>query len=293
MSSSKIYTGTKFFKYCDEEEDATLDVLRITREENEKGILGCIDLDGNKYWISRDELTDNYTMLNPDGLMSISIVELDESPDIIVSVANLKKSDNLPFAICRQSIYDFFTNEMVKDPDHTMYLGVSVNRKTCPANIDFNLLTTCNSIRETRFIAVYLDDDLDSILGLIRTKKYDDILRKMHVTMNKIYEGMNLIGLNDTLKDLLVELQFMYDFKSCFDVFVLDDAFEENATTLSDNQLEQVKKYYSINNIARTYVLPYSKEIRLSRTTKKFVLATSSADNYKKVYIVAYDIIKE
>ena len=75
MSSSKIYTGTKFFKYCDEEEDATLDVLRITREENEKGILGCIDLDGNKYWISRDKLTDNYTMLNPDGLMSISIVD--------------------------------------------------------------------------------------------------------------------------------------------------------------------------------------------------------------------------
>ena len=290
---SKIYTGTKFFKYSGEGEDEKLDVLRITREENEKGIFGCIDLDGNKYWISKDELIDNYTMLNPDGLMSISIVELDESPDIIVSVANLKKSDNLPFAICRQCMYDFFTNEMIKDPDRTMYLGASVNRKTCPANIDFNLLTTCNSIRETRFIAVYLDDNLDTILGLIRTKKYDDILRQIHVTMNKIYEGKNIIGLNDTLRDLLVDLQFMYDFRSCFDVFVLDDAFKENATCLSDRQLEQVKKYYHINNIKCTYVIPYNKEIKLSDVVKKYFLATSSDDDYKKIYIVAYDIIKE
>ena len=63
---SKIYTGTKFFKYSGEGEDEKLDVLRITREENEKGIFGCIDLDGNKYWISKDELIDNYTMLKND-----------------------------------------------------------------------------------------------------------------------------------------------------------------------------------------------------------------------------------
>ena len=85
----------------------------------------------------------------------------------------------------------------------------------------------------------------------------------------------------------------MYDFRSCFDVFVLDDAFEENATCLSDRQLEQVKKYYHINNIKCTYVIPYNKEIKLSDVVKKYFLATSSDDDYKKIYIVAYDIIKE
>ena len=109
--------------------------------------------------------------------------------------------------------------------------------------------------------------------------------------MNKIYEGKNIIGLNDTLRDLLVDLQFMYDFRSCFDVFVLDDAFEKNATCLSDRQLEQVKKYYHINNIKCTYVIPYNKEIK--DVVKKYFLATSSDDDYKKIYIVAYDIIKE
>ena len=206
---SKIYTGTKFFKYSGEGEDEKLDVLRITREENEKGIFGCIDLDGNKYWISKDELIDNYTMLNPDGLMSISIVELDESPDIIVSVANLKKSDNLPFAICRQCMYDFFTNEMIKDPDRTMYLGASVNRKTCPANIDFRAVMVCEPTKNpyTKSVLVYLDDTLEDILKFIRPTKFDNTLVSLKEEAKKELEAQgyildgNILGYCTTLKD--------------------------------------------------------------------------------------------
>lgn len=289
METQKIYTGSKFFKYNDNEE---ADMLRVIKEDEVANIIYCKDREGHKYKISRSDLLDNYTMLKPDGVLNISIVELEDSSDVIVALANIKKPEDGPFAICRQSIYDFYTNDRTPESDYQLYLGISTNKYTCPANIDFKCLTACNSIKDTRFINVYLDDTLDNILDIIRTKRYDTVLRQVHMTMDKIFTNKAVFGCNDTLKDLLVDNNFMYDFRSCFDIFEFDSPIGDR-NCLDAINLDKLEKDYHVKNVMKTYVLPYTKEVDLSKVVKKYFLAASKAEDYKPIYIVAYDTTDE
>ena len=43
----------------------------------------------------------------------------------------------------------------------------------------------------------------------------------------------------------------------------------------------------------KTYVLPYTREIDLSKVVKKYFLAASKAEGYNTIYIVAYDTTDE
>lgn len=287
MEIKKIYIGSKFFRYIEKGNDETvLDCIRVLKVHEEKNEVVCKTSYGNKIKLSIDELIDNYKMLSSDGVMSASIVSLEKCSDIIISVTSLDQTKESPYAVCRQCIYDFFANNLVQN-DRDVYVGVSVNRESCPANIDFNMITSCTDIKYNMFIKVYLDDSLEEILSFINTKKFDSVLRHSKYFLQNQFENKNIIGCCESVRDLLFSNNFMYDFRKCFNIKTIPFS-QNNLDKLKAENIEFINKEYGIN-IKQSAVVPYSRSIDLSELQDKYFLCSTGEENYKKIYVVTYN----
>ena len=219
-----------------------------------------------------------------------SIVNIGPTKDVVVVLKSFPIEDDLPYAVCRQSISDFFTNNLRKSEIAT-YVGVCVSRDTCPSNIDFKDVLSCNGIAENMPVAVYIDDSLEDILSLFRQKKYDTVLRNLEIVLKNNMRDNIVLGCCKTLKELLENHNFMYDFRKCFKIMDLPFAIDEQSQELSIENIQFMSNELKVD-IVRTYVIPYSKEIDLKSIKRNYTLAASAVDNYSKIYIVGYDIVK-
>jgi hypothetical protein len=86
-----------------------------------------------------------------------------------------------------------------------MHLGMSISRDTCPPDSNFEDALACNGLELGETIAVYLDESLDSVLKLIDTSKYDEILKYIEllnqiplfkISVNEISDGKVYFQLN-------------------------------------------------------------------------------------------------
>ena len=284
MNNKKIYTGSKFFRYIDGIVEP--EIIRIRNIDYDKNLVKYYDSEGDKKKISYDFLIKNYKMLSPDGLINFSIVNVNEDKDIIVALKPFPKStdelnnmDNIPYAVCRQMAADVFSNNF--NPDNII-IGVSMSKDTCPANVDFNLMMACTGLIYNRMVAVYLDDTLDTILGLFDNSIFDK-------AFEELYEKMSYIpGMCKTLKELLHTNRFMYDFRKCFKIVEIPFTIDEKTEGLSDENIRYLQNELKIN-IVETYVVRYSRDIDLRQIKRDYILATSAQDEYSDVYIVGYD----
>ena len=132
---------------------------------------------GEKKTILVKDIVEKYALLNPVGYIGFNIVDLKANlQDVIVSLfkpEDLEETPAIPYAICRQCIVDFIYQQI--DPKSEM-LGISVSKDTCPANVDFSYMLSCDKVHSGTMIAVYLDYDLDKILSFIKTKDFDNTL---------------------------------------------------------------------------------------------------------------------
>lgn len=280
----KIYTGSKFYRYnegCDEPE-----VIRIRNIDYDKGIVKYFDSNNKKNKMSYDDLTNKFKMLAPDGLISFSIVQVDKNPDVIVALKafpkkeeDFKKMNDLPYAICRQMVADFFTNNF--DPDDII-LGVSVTQDTCPANIDFNLMLACTALYFSKMVAVYLDDTLEVILSLFDNSRFDSVFEELEKTYP------NTKGIVNSLEVLLRTNNFMYDFRKCFNIIEVPFKIDEESEALSIINIDYLSRELKVN-IVETYLVRYSRTIDFSKIRRDYVLVASAQDGFDKVYLVGYD----
>lgn len=292
----KIETGYKYFKFSEDNNDEA-EVIRVISSD---GItVEYFDKEKNKKKISQSELLNNYTMLKPDGVIIFSIVNMNEndstSKDVIVAMRNIRKDasgdTSVPHIVCRQSIYDFFTNNLRKDPDRSpVRVGVSVRQDTCPANIDFSNVLTCTDIVYKRAVGVYLDDTLNEILSLFSHKKFNIVLETLSHTL-QYCNTLPVYGQCKTLKELLEANSFMYDFRCCFGIKELPLKIGD-IETLDPVNTSALAKIIGDENILRTYVTRYSKYIDLKELKRDYILATSTEEDFENVYIVGYDVIK-
>lgn len=286
--ANKLVVGDKMFRYIDGIEKP--EVLRITRLEESIDKVRLVDSSGKKKSMSISELTSEYTVLRPDGMISICIADVDGQNDVMVVLSNIRTSVPTVNVVCRQLIYDFFTNNMKKS-EAINYVGVSVRRDTCPANIEFESVLACNGASESRFLAIYLDDTLDDILKLFNNKKYDNALNKLY--NNPPYsDGKITYGLNNSLRNLLINNNFMYDFRKTFNVYEIPYEVNIESESLSTENIKEIEKELKVK-ITETYVIEYSREIDTSKFNRNWILVTSAAEQYKKVYIVGYDVLDE
>ena len=287
----RIIPGTKFFKYYEEKEEP--EIIRIYKVSEGDKSIGYYDSENHKHDMKYNKLTEEYKMLRPDGVILFSIVELSpEINDVIVSLQSYSLEDKynkaLPFAICRQSVYDFFSNMATAATDPNRFtVGISVNQDSCPADINFADLLTCGKLVSNVSISIYLDDTLDDILRFVKAKKYNEVLRTLkQVSLARNPEVMG--GYTESLRELLSTNNFMYDFRKCFNIMEIPFTVDEDSEELSVENIHYMENELKVN-IMETYLIRYTKEIDLRTIKRDFKLVSSSADKYNKVYIVGYD----
>ena len=291
---AKIFPGSKFFRYA---EDNEIEIIRIYSgpEKSKKENIYYIDSNGSKKQMSLDYLIANYKLLRYDGMIIFSIVYNGSTPDVIVGLSSFEHQYEEPYAICRQAVYDVYANNIKKSQD-VLYIGVSMSQDTCPVNIKLTDLMKCTKLTYSKPVAVYLDDTLDDILKLFSNKKFDNALVKFKecVTENPTqvagdgFKGI-ILGTCSTLKELLTNNNFMYDFRKCFHIEEVPFHIDEESEALSIENILYLENELKVN-IMETYLIRYTKEINLKTIKRKYLLISSAADKFDKVYIVGYDI---
>ena len=284
-----ILSGTKFYRYIENQENP--EIIRVynipSQKMRPKDSVIYLDEEGNKNRMSLGYLNDNYKMLKPDGVIIFTIVTVMNGPDVIVALQDTRSGHTEPYAICRQSIYDTFSN-ITNTNENMEFVGMSISRDTCPANIRFEDCMACTGLKFNNSVAIYIDDTLDSILGLFSNTKYDKALEESKKVIessdNKVF-----LGLNTTLKDLLISNNFMADFRKCFKIMEIPFHIDRESESLSIENILFLENALKCN-IMETYVVKYTKEIDLSSIKRDYTLVSSAADQFKDLYLVGYDI---
>lgn len=283
---AKTGIGSKYYRYLDEQSEP--EIVRIYSTNLNKNEVKYYDTNWNKHSMYVKDFLETYRRLKQDGIIGISSVKVDKSDDVIIALGIPNKGDTkLPYVVCRQCVYDFFTNNARKTDD-IVYVGVSVSQETCPANIDFGLMLSCNEMNFTSWVNVYLDDTIDDIMRITRTKRYDDVLRNI-ASISPMVNNTKASGYQTSVRDLLVNNNFMYDFHKAFDVIEVPSHIDEETEGLDLVNILYLENELKVN-IMETYVIPYTREIDLRTIKRKYVLVTSAADKFDKVYIVGYDV---
>ncbi len=250
--------------------------------------------------ISIKDIAQDYTILKPHGYVSFNIVDLkDGLQDVIVSLfrnEDLDKTPSVPYAVCRQCIIDFLYQQI--NPD-TEYTGISISQDTCPANVDFGIMLSCNGIHDGYMVAVYMNYTLDYILSFIKTKEFDDVLycdlmdhaksesnKYGNFIYNNIINSDVHMGYCKDLKTLLKINNFMYDFYRAFNIYNIDftGLSEREGKSLNAEEVNTLSTLLCKNIIA-TIIVKYNYDIDLNNINQSSVLIV---DPYDNLYVIGY-----
>ncbi len=290
-----ILSGMKYFKFDD---TGNVEIIRIVSGLDPKRIRAIKESEKKKVFLTEEKLKE-YTRLNPDGIIGFSIVKVHELEDIIITLMRkqeLENKDTIPYIICRQNVTDFFTNAISPE---MKYCGISISKDSVPEGVEFHRILSCDSIENTKSIAVYMDDTLDTILSFIHTKNYDNILYSLFIDHIKYIDKENPDKLKEdrqkryvdgdckSLKDLMELNNFMYDFYSGFGIIPthMDLSYIKDSCVVLNMEDQCCLSEILAKNIISTIVLKYAKDIDLSKINKEYVLISDKNNN---LYIVTY-----
>lgn len=278
-----LVVGNKYYKVLDDE---SIEIIRLQKIDNDRLLFK--NGKGKLIEKAKEEIENNYILLRPDAYITFTIVQLEGGfKDVLVSMHRIKdiKEDTnaLPYAVCRQSIYDIFANQTVTD-ENTVYVGVSISKDTCPPDIPFEMTLACNGVENMEMVSAYMDDTLNKLLTFISIYKYDKVLKEIAINSNKISNSMK--GYSLTLRQLLTDNYFMFDFMRGFNIYPVNFKI-----ILKDkDQLIQEQQLYFENLLKHTMhfvtVVKYSKDIDMSKIKKKYILVSDKNHN---LYIIAYE----
>lgn len=226
----------------------------------------------------------SYTKLREDGCIIISEVELSDGiPDIIVSFFRYKDmTKGVPYAVCRQNIYDVFTNTIENDGG-AMYIGCSVSKTTCPENIKFAMMMACNKVISSHMIAVYYDDDLDNIMECLNgtggMSRYNQVME----ILNSGYIKDKVRGQCSSVKQLLAENHFIEDVYRGFKILKTNFSITGNEKFYPEffKYIEDIIKVELIAPV----ITSFTRDIDLSKIKDKYILLL---DADKKLFVVSY-----
>lgn len=274
MNIKKIFPGTIYFKFMPGEEDPIL--IRLFRIKNSDCFV--VEKDGEKVKMNAKEFS-TYTRLNPDGLICFSIVGLDDShKDVMVTIHRKEdQEDNLPYCVSRLSLYDVFTNTISPRGDGKMYLGTSISKDTCPANLKYCDCLACNSLIDTCTVGAYYDDTLDDILRYINTVNYDSTLHELDASFNKDA----FVSDCHSVRQLLEQSHFMEDFWRGFNIIKAPWVYNEE---LLDQQITWIEDEIK-REILYPVIIKFSREIDLGAIHDDYLLILDSNND---LYVMSY-----
>lgn len=280
--ANNIFCGTKYYRYI----NSKLEVIRIkfynSKKENVKYVK---DGDTDILTMSCEYLNNNYKRLKPDAVGIISIVKNNDTKDVIVAISK----DNKPFIVCRQCIQDVFST--LSDPNSgIIYVGMSISEDTCPPGVNFKSIVSCTKLLFSLPIAIYIGDNIDSILDILpSSKKFDNAINECSNKLLEMYGNRcTLYGLTKSLKELLETHNFMYDVRRLFNIVDIPFAIAEDDVELTISNRDALSRELGVD-IYKTYIIKYDKTIDMSKIVRDYVLVSSIENEFKDVYICGYD----
>lgn len=296
-----IHCGNKFYRYDDSGRLETVriygNVAKAANWDPEDAEQKVAVLDGNakRRYIPLATLLHDYRAVRPDGVMMFNIVTMNkEMKDVVVTLSRLDAANDLPYVVCRQYIYDYFSNmETAAGDADSFYMGMSVCRDTVDAareEIPLEQTLMCAGVKSSFVVAVYLDDTLDSILRLFSNRKYNTVLAALKEGLEAGFaaQGKMVKGCCATLEELLRDNTFMADFRRCFRVVELPYPIGEDAATLAADNTRFLAEGLQAD-VTDVRVRRYSPDIDLGRIERNCLLAASAAEDFAAVYVVDYD----
>lgn len=298
--AQRSFLGTKFYRYI---EDDKIEIIRVYKSNEVDVSVYDTSNEDNKFKLSLKELEDKYVRLNPHAIINFCIAKVGNNlDDVIVAMhkySDITSNEPTPYAVCRQNITDVFANQ-IKISDK-MYVGCCMSLYTCPQDVDYRMMIACNGITKSVSVYSYLDDSLDDILRFVKLKDYNRALESLfedHIKYeasknpvinslkNRILNQDHYDGYCKTLKLLLEENNFMYDFYQAFNIIPIDKEViidKETSTTTAD-VIDIIENIYNIN-ITSSLCIKYGYDIDLDNIDNDHVLILDSTDN---LYVLAY-----
>lgn len=275
--------GSKYYRYTQE---GGLEIIRLKKIKNQDTII-VQDRGGKKFTLTDKELN-NYTRLNPDGYVSFAIVSVAGGvSDVIVGLhrkKDIEEGSKIPYAVCRQNVFDFFANQTNRDESITL-IGTSVSKDTCPPDVDYRLMLACDGLMQLDTVNVYIDDTFEDVISMINTVNYDNAL----YTLDKKIDKEKTIGACSSLKQLLTENRFWNEFYRAFNIIKINEVIMAYGLDVDGDRLpqkckeaiESVTKYEILNEL----VMVYDKDIDLTAAQRDYLLV---CDGNNVTHIVIY-----
>ena len=262
-----------------------------------------------------NDIVKNYTKLICDGLITFNIVKLftdsekkNIANDVIVCLYKTSTmEDNIqePDVVCRQNISDLYYNYQRTNVDKEM-VGMCMTKATCPANLDYMIMTACDDIEYSIGVNIYIEDNIYTILSMIPQGKINRVLEgclKQHLSRYNIFDNGTIEshdGYCRRIVQLLKENNFQYDFDTVFNITGLNVDIKEHLISkksasgeeiigLKNDIINQLNNLFKIN-IADTIVIEYDHDIDLSEFegVKYFLIRDINNISDNKLYIVNY-----
>ena len=215
------------------------------------------------------------------------------------------KSNELPYAVCRQSIVDVY-NEIFMTSEVNNLVGMSMNKNDVPNGFDFTVMLAADSIEEHIFINYYRNDTLKDILDMVPITNFNKVLASLYQDHIKHKNDPNIImsheddGWCDNLELLLKLNNFQSDIDQMFGITSLDFDIDpyiiykpipgnesESYGCLSDDICYWLSSIYKIN-IKEANIIEYDHDINLAEFNNStyFMLRDKSDKLYLVVYVV-------
>ena len=244
-----------------------------------------------------EELKKDYTLLLPDAAISFCIVGLaDNLEDVIVTMnrfSDLNEGVQIPYCVCRQNVRDLHANIVKTDFLKHNFVGCSISIDTCPPEVDYNIMLACNSINFSTILYTYCDDSLEDMLMCIpHIDKYDRVLDDLyrsyakvkHLPVSKESDGIH--GYCSTLRKLLVDNNFMYDFRAGLGIWSINTTMKvDNANKIEPVFKESIEIMVS-HRMMNEICVKYHKDVDLDLIKRSYVLIADANDD---IYLIVYD----
>ena len=287
--------GTKYQSYIDDK----LVVYRLVDIKNDNKFI-LLDKNKNKVTMNKKELDKCIKLENDAFLNLMSTEDTEEYMDMYACVHKLSsdsKNSVVPTMILRQNTYS--TSKNTFGQFDAVYVGDCVTNVICPDDNERQSLIEFENIKDKLQIALYADDKLNDIFECIPKRKLDKFDEWLHLLHTKFLEQqknspVNIVGYCDTLKELFTSCDFMYHYRSIFNIIQVDfpidlgnNSSDDGVIILNDKQINRIE------DILRSYitnikVLKYDNDIDISKLINiPHIMVSDSNEN---IYLITFEI---
>ena len=289
----KNYTiGMKYQIYEGDE----LKVYRLIRIKNVDTVVLQRLSDKQNIIISGDALMEKYVALENDAFLNCMITTAEDGiGDVYVCVnhcASMASGNNEPALVLRQNVYSSTKNQFALGSD--IYVGDCVTLAMLGQNEKVSDLFEFAEIVESASVAIYIDDDIDTMLSLLPSKFMKSVEGTLGILKSMDKTGA-IKGYCSSLKELMTTNNFMECYLSTFNIAKIkfpiilgDDSFDAEGDIKLNKKQHALLERELGRFLSDVKVIKYDRDLDISQivnTTHSMVCDTNN-----EIFLVAYTV---